>query len=551
MNLIVNLLWKFLKEEKINVVVIVITSLIFNIIQTHNLSSLIANIIDTAKENNFQETYRFIYLFIAVSIMYLVIFFIYKIFQNKITTKLLQWIRLELAKVILRHNNEDFTDKNFIKFNSPVNRIASNCLMFISDIFTYVLPILIFIFVIIAYFVHYDKWMGAVFLLVNLFICFYIYLIYPHVVKVNKEYEKQFTENEMYFLEILNNMDKIVYMGQTKHEINQYTDKINETIRKSYEFYSFVNIHSSILNLIVFFTIFGLLIHTTKKVINKKMSVVMYITFISIFILYRDKMSVVIQQIIDFIEFSGRAQGVLEHFQEIDYKNYEQETKYDPPANLPFNEITFENVSFKYKSKTTHVVQNMNLKLQLNGKIIGITGSSGKGKTTTMKLILKMYKNYEGNIFIDNVNIRELDPDFIRKKIIYINQNPKLFDRLIIDNMMYGCSSDSNCRDKLELILRDYPKIRELFKDNDIYATQVGSLGEKMSGGQRVVISLIMGFINPSLGLILDEPTNGLDGVLKKEVLRLIKDFKKNKQFILIITHDRDVFSILDEVKEL
>ena len=551
MNLIINLLYNFLKEEKVNVCIIILTSLIFNIIQTHNLSSLIANIIDNAKEKRTAETYHYIKLFIAVSIIYLVVFFIYKVFQNKITTKLLQWIRLELAKLILRHNNEDFTDKNFIKFNAPVNRIASNCLMFVSDIFTYVLPILIFIVVIICYFVMYDKWMGAIFLFINLFICFYVYLIYPHVIKVNKQYEKQFTENEMYFLEILNNMDKIVYMGQTKHEIDQYTCKINDTIRKSYEFYSFVNIHSTILNLIVFFTVFGLLIHTTGKVVHKKMSVIMYITFISIFVLYRDKMSVVIQQIIDFIEFSGRAQGVLEHFQEIEYKNYEKEIIYKPYSDLAFNEIVFDNVSFKYRSKETHVVKNLNLKLQLDGKIIGITGSSGKGKTTTMKLILKMYKNYEGNIYIDNVNIRELDPDFIRKKIIYINQNPKLFDRLIIDNMLYGCASSDVCRQKLKGILDNYPKIRELFKDNDIYTTQVGSLGEKMSGGQRVVISLIMGFINPSIGLILDEPTNGLDGMLKKEVLKLIRDFKKEKKFILIITHDRDVYSILDEVKEL
>ena len=81
----------------------------------------------------------------------------------------------------------------------------------------------------------------------------------------------------------------------------------------------------------------------------------------------------------------------------------------------------------------------------------------------------------------------------------------------------------------------------------DIITKESGQLGENLSGGQRQVVNMISGFINPSKILILDEPTNALDPELKREVIGLIQDFKKYKKTIFIITHDKDVFEIFDE----
>ena len=78
-----------------------------------------------------------------------------------------------------------------------------------------------------------------------------------------------------------------------------------------------------------------------------------------------------------------------------------------------------------------------------------------------------------------------------------------------------------------------------------------GYSGENLSGGQRQVVNLIGGLINPSKILILDEPTNALDRDLKLEILDIIKYFKPYKQCILIITHDKDVYEIFDEQLKL
>jgi ABC-type bacteriocin/lantibiotic exporter with double-glycine peptidase domain len=372
-------------------------------------------------------------------------------------------------------------------------------------------------------------------------------MVFPKVMEKNETYETSVVDNEAHLLELLNNLDKIVYRGQTTNEIEIFDDITEKTIEKSYDFYSYMNEQITIMNWMVYIFIFIFFYYNTNKLIKKEINVIFYITFVTIIILYRDKMKLMFNQLTDFVEFTGRAKGVLDNFEDIKLL---EETVYQN-RNLKFDKIKFENVSFKYKTKDIKTIQNFNFELNTQNKIIGITGQSGRGKTTIVKLLLKMYNDYEGNIYIDNVNLRDIEPEYIRKNIIYVNQHFKLFDRLIIDNMMYGCSHDKVCDDNLKNIMKKYSKINDLFKNNDIYTTGVGPLGEKMSGGQKVIISIIAGLISPSTGLILDEPTVGLDGDLKTDVLNLIKEYKKNKKFIIIITHDKDVYRILDEKREI
>ena len=157
-----------------------------------------------------------------------------------------------------------------------------------------------------------------------------------------------------------------------------------------------------------------------------------------------------------------------------------------------------------------------------------------------------MYECNEGSITIDGMNIKELDPNYLRREITYVNQNSKLFDRKVVENMLYGCSDQNVCNVYLDKIMK-YPNIMKLYKNTDIKHKAAGLLGENLSGGQRQIVNMIGGLVNPSKILILDEPTNALDPELKKEVLNLIKDFSQHKQAIIIITHDKDVFPLFSQ----
>jgi ABC-type bacteriocin/lantibiotic exporter with double-glycine peptidase domain len=449
-----------------------------------------------------------------------------------------------MVRLVLINNNEEFNgDINFVNLITPITRIASISFMVINDLITYVLPILLFLTVIICYFFYNDPLIGCLFLVGNGLIFFYLSMVWNEIMKKNEDYEKSAADNENYILEVLNNMDKIVYRGQTEEEIKNLNNLSDNTIKNAYSFYSMTNNNTMFMNLIVYFIIFTFLYYNIHKVLNKKLSVVVFITYFTIILLYREKMASIIQQIQDFGEFFGRINGVISSFDDI---KHSIDTNYGN-HNVEFNTIVFENVTFKYPKGKQNIFTNLNLTIHLNDKIIGVTGSSGRGKSTFMKLVLRMYNKYTGNIYIDGVNVKDLDPDYIRQNITYVNQNSKLFDKIVFENMMYGCNHDETCKKNLEYILNNYKKINELFQNIDIYNKKAGSLGENLSGGQRQVVNIIGGLINPSKILLLDEPTNALDKDLKTDILELIADFKQHKKCIMIITHDKDVHGLFDQ----
>jgi ABC-type bacteriocin/lantibiotic exporter with double-glycine peptidase domain len=258
-------------------------------------------------------------------------------------------------------------------------------------------------------------------------------------------------------------------------------------------------------------------------------------------------MKFIISEMPEFIEFIGRIDSVLIRYEELGEQYMKMENQaIATERKTDFNTIRFENVVFKYKKSDKIILNGLNLDLNVNNKIIGINGLSGKGKSTFAKLILKMYKPASGAIYIDDINIKDMNTDYIRKQITYVSQNTKLFDMKVIENMFYGCNDIEQCHVHVNEIIK-YKKIKELYKNIDIYNKNAGSLGENLSGGQRQIVNIISGLINPSPILILDEPTNSIDIELKKELLGIIKDFKKYKKCIIIITHDRDVNFLFNE----
>ena len=550
MNIVYFLLNKFFQEEQLNTILMVLTSFVINIFQTNGISYISATIIDSIQKKQLSKANEFFKYFIFVSIIFIFLYNFYKYFQNKLLTKLRQWMRHQLVKMLLLVNNENFSEMNFTKLNSPINRISSVCFMVFNDIITYLLPNISFLIIIAIYFLYNNIIFGLIFIIGNIFLILYLFFNWNAMIEHNEEYEKYVTDNEGYLVEILNNIDKIIYRGQTENEINIYSDKTNNTINKAFKFYSNTNYHSIIMNIIVFIIIITCIWYLIKMIIDKKITLTIFITFFTILLLYRDRALTMIQQIPDFIEFLGRSDSVIKHFKNMseDYSNLINKNYTSLP--LEFKKITFENVSFKYKNGFSNVLNNFNKTIIIDDKIIGIVGLSGNGKSTFAKLIIKMYKPDQGKIYIDDQDIETIDGNYIRNNITYVNQNSKLFDRKVIENILYGCYDLDICNKYLHIIMK-YPKIKELYKNIDIHKKTAGLFGENLSGGQRQVVNLIGGLIMPSPVVILDEPTNALDIALKTEIIQLIKDFKKYKKSIIIITHDKDVFKIFDETIQI
>ena len=549
MNIIYYLFSKFLEEEKINVLLLILASFTINLLQTNGISFITANIINLMQKKDVGNAWYYFRFFVGISIIFIVFFNFYKHYQMKLLTRLRQWVRGSLVKMLLLTNNENFSDVNFQNLNAPINRVSAISFFLFNDVITYLLPNFSFLLMVCIFFTYKNWVFGLGFIICNILLCLYCVYNVDDMIKYNNIYERQIIENEYYLVDLLNNMDKVVSRGQAKTEIDTYWDKMNLSINAAYNLFDNINYHETISILGLYGIIFSSIAYLIWLCFTGKIEVTIFITFFTILLLYRDKMTNIIQQIPNYIEFFGRAESVLKYFKDTDkeYAKIERNIKNKKEqTDIDFNSIEFKSVSFKYASGEIPVMENKNISVQTNNKIIGITGLSGNGKSTFAKLLLKMYHPSNGQIFIDGVNIDEIDTDYIRKNVTYVNQSSKLFDKKIMDNMFYGCNNRELCNKLLSEVLK-YPKIRDLYKNVDLEDTQTGSLGENLSGGQRQIINIISGLINPCKILILDEPTNALDPGLKLELLELIKDFKRYKKCIMIITHDKDVMPLFNE----
>lgn len=545
MSIIYKLISDFLKEEGFKASVILGTSFINNIIQSIGFSRITAMILTELNNKNFKQAQLYFTYFIYLSLIYIGVCFIYRYFQNGLLSKLYQWTRYQLVRMLLVSNDEEFSNENFTSMISPINRVSSTTFSVLNDLISFYIPNIVFLLVSVGYILYQHISIGSIFIAGNAAWMLYLMWYWKPLIQKNKDYEEQVNHTEKYLLEMLNNVDKIVSRGQTNSELSILKEKKNESSSKSFQFYSFLDNNLLVVNTIVLITTLlciGVGISLYKK---GHFTQIGFVTFFTILLMYRDRVLTSINILPEFIETVGRSEALIKQFDNLQ-ENYEKckDKSYDP-KNLDFHDLELENVCFEFKNKV--IFKDVDLHLHTTDhKIIGLTGPSGRGKSTMCKMFLKMYKCNKGNVYIDGVNIEDIDPVYVRTNITYINQNSKLFDRNVLENLLYGCSDTDYCIEKMKFIMQ-YPKIKELYKDIDLEKNDCGPMGEKLSGGQRQIVNIISGLINPSRILILDEPTNALDKQLKIELLDIIKQFKKDKQSIIIITHDKDVYSMFDE----
>lgn len=545
MSIVHDVLYNYFSKEKTTTIILVVLCFLINLIQTGGISYIISSIIDGIEHNKYDLVYRFYKYFIALSLLFVVLSSISKHLQTTLLTRLVQWMRREFFEYVLRSNSDEYSQENVMKYNSPINRISYASYMWTSNVLNNMLPGVCFFVIILLFFLYNNFTLGVVFIACNVVLYGYALYQWPSMLEKKNKYERSANANEEYVVDMFNNLDKIVYRGTVEDEIEDYNNRAEDCIQIGETYYEDINKHTFIMMALLYVSVFvyvGLLIGLRKRNV---MNIKLIITCFTVILLYREHAYNAIQMIPDMLDFQGRNEYILKKFEDLKHPYGKNNIKTYEDRTLAFDTIQFDNVSFQYKKGALPVVSDLNIHMDTRGKVIGLTGLSGRGKSTIVKMLLRMYSPTSGRILIDGVDIMEIDPVYIRKNITYINQNSKLFDRRVLENIMYGCVDPETCDEHFKEIMKR-PKIRELYKNVDFSASS-GSLGENLSGGQRQVVNLISGLVNPAKIMILDEPTNALDSGLKQDVLQLIRDYGKYKQAVIIITHDRDVYPLFDE----
>ena len=204
--------------------------------------------------------------------------------------------------------------------------------------------------------------------------------------------------------------------------------------------------------------------------------------------------------------------------------------------------LEVKNLSFSYNKKDL-ILDNINLEIN-EGNCVGVLGKNGVGKTTLMKCIINLIKNYDGDILLDNKNIKDIDLKTKSKIISYVPQHTEFSYSTVFDSILIGRKPYFDVEAKEE----DLNLVSKVIRELDLEELAFRNVNT-LSGGEKQKVSIARALVKEPKLLYLDEPTSNLDLKNQIEVLKLINNIAKNNQIIILLNiHDINLaFHYLDE----
>ena len=196
-------------------------------------------------------------------------------------------------------------------------------------------------------------------------------------------------------------------------------------------------------------------------------------------------------------------------------------------------EIEFKNVDFIYPENNIQAIKNISFKLK-QGQTLGITGKVGSGKSSILNLITRQYDATNGEILIDQKNIKQHNLHLLRKNMGVVPQEVFLFSDTIANNILFGSSDKNTSKEKIQGAAKQAQVHDNIMTFPANYETFVGERGVTLSGGQKQRISIARALINKPQLLIFDDCLSAVDTETEELILNNLKQEMENKTAIIV-----------------
>lgn len=539
-------LWKLVKEDKCKFIIatlLIIISNFFSVVSGYLIGEATQYLTDTKY---------------AMSILYLVIYVIFNSIED-VGLYNTGSCMLELIESKVSRKLGYFTYKKAINLpayayektssGEVINRIVSDAdslsfsfgrLVALISSLTASLIVLIYIFI--------NSWVLGIEIIIFVGLLYLVINKYdPMLINVHKERKKSQDKFTSLVNESIRGIREIKTLGIKNNLMSNMKEIIKSIFDKSKEEVSIRRKYNALTFLLKIFLEGIVFITCAFLICNGNITIGFFVTMT--YYIYR------FTNLIDNINsFSQTYQKLIVSLQRVneilENRLYEDEIFGNEKINKVKGLIEFKNVSFSYPDED-NIINDFNIKLEPNKKI-AIVGKSGQGKSTLFNLITRVFDVKEGLITLDDINIKDLTEEELRKHISIIRQEPFIFNRTILENFKI-IDKDIKLED-----IRKYTKMAYL--DDYImslpnkYDTVLGEGGVNLSGGQKQRLSIARTLAKNSEVILFDEATSALDNssqdYIKKTIDNLIKDHT-----VVIVAHrlstimDADIIYLVDKGK--
>lgn len=389
----------------------------------------------------------------------------------------------------------------------------------------------------------YNWWIDIIFIFIIIPIIFLTFrggkAIYESEKKVG------FITRQMNYLsDVLSNRE-----ASAERNLFNYSDALNERFKDAHLYRSNFNtkklasetLRIKLCNIVMNIFIILIVVSLSRQVSNKLLSVGLFTSILGSMINLTKVISVQVSEL--FFEFSSHKEYVkdfkkfiaLEENKEVFNHKYEK---------LNFESLQIKNLYFKYKDSKDYIIKGLNLCLE-KGKSYSLVGLNGAGKTTLIKILVGLYRDFEGEILVNGKNIKLYNFNELGRMFSIVSQDYAKYYVSLKDNIAFGDhEADINSVIK-NLELSDL--INDLPKGENSYLGKIYDNGIDISGGQWQRIAIARALYKDAPFIILDEPTSSLSPTAESKIYSNFSKIAKDKT-LLMISHRLGSTKISDEI---
>ena len=526
----------FLKNNKVLLIVYIVCILLSYPLESIILPRTFSKFFGELKKNISNEIFI---KYFKILLTLITISTVAQIINSRLDSTLITNFNESISNIffekIINFYENNYADLELGKLTFRINSVPTVMRELTTDLVTWVLPKFLTILIINLYFFKINILLGLTSIFFLILISYYNFNNMQPCINLSNDRYNLYEYKTENIQDKLSNLYSIYSSGNSQKEIDNYkiiNKQFKHTQHSSLNCINNIKIINTIGISILFLLLCTVTVYIYKQ--NKIQSEELVSIFMTL-LFYMQGLNTIANYLPDYATHLGILKSINDYITEI---NYEESLK--PNIILDKGIIQINNLNFKYSNGKV-IFNNFNLLINDNDKI-AIVGTSGNGKSTLIKLIMGYYKIDDNTIIINNQDINKYNLKSLRKQISYINQNTKLFNISIYDNIKYGNTLTNK---EIDDIFIKY-NLDSVF-NNMNKNTFVGVNGDELSGGQKQIILLLRIYNKNSKIIILDEPTSALDVKTKNIFLNLIKEISSNSTLI-IITHDESNIELVNKI---